>query len=55
MILVAREKSKVKLALAFPTNAPIVVVNEIIDIYLIIFIKIMRTKQICIISQCFTC
>ena len=32
MIPVAREKIKVKLALAILTGAPIVVVNEIIDI-----------------------
>ena len=32
MIPVVREKIKVKHALAIPTGAPIVVVNEIIDI-----------------------
>ena len=32
MISVVIEKFKVKLALAIPTGAPIVVINEIIDI-----------------------
>ena len=32
MIPVVREKFKVKLAFAIPTGAPIVVVNEVIDI-----------------------
>ena len=39
MIPVAREKIKVKLALAIPTGAPIVVVNEIIDIPPVVTIR----------------
>ena len=43
MIPVAREKIKVKLALAIPTGAPIVVVNEIIDIPPVVALKIIKT------------
>ena len=39
MIPVVREKIKVKLALAIPTGAPIVVVNEIIDIPPVVTIR----------------
>ena len=39
MIPVVREKFKVKLAFAIPTGAPIVVVNEIIDIPLVVTLK----------------
>ena len=36
MILVAREKIKVKLALTIPNGAPIAVVNEIIVIFAVV-------------------
>ena len=39
MIPVVIEKIKVKLALAIPTGAPIVVVNEIIDIPPVVALK----------------
>ena len=39
MIPVVIEKNKVKLALAIPTGAPIVVVNEIIDIPPVVALK----------------
>ena len=42
MIPVAREKIKVKLALAIRTGAPIVVVNKIIDIPPAVALKIIR-------------
>ena len=42
MIPVAREKIKVKLALAIPTGAPVVVVNEIIDIPPVVSLKIIK-------------
>ena len=42
MIPVAREKAKVKLALAIPPGAPIVVVNEIIDIPPVVALKIIK-------------
>ena len=42
MIPVAREKIKVKLALAIPTGAPIVVVNEIIDIPAVVALAIIK-------------
>ena len=42
MIPVAREKAKVKLALAIPSGAPIVVVNEIIDIPPVVALKIIK-------------
>ena len=43
MIPVAREKIKVKLALAFPTGAPVVVVNEIIDIPPVVSLRTINT------------
>ena len=42
MIPFAREKIKVKLALAIPTGATIVVVNEIIDIPPVVALKIIN-------------
>ena len=42
MILVVREKIKVKLSLAIQTSAPIVVVNEIIDILPAVALKIIK-------------
>ena len=42
MIPVVREKIKVKLALAIPTDAPIVVVNETIDIPPVVALKIIN-------------
>ena len=42
MIPVAREKIKVKLAVAIPTGAPIVVVNEVIDIPPVVALKIIK-------------
>ena len=39
MIPVVREKIKVKLALAIPTGAPIILVNEIIDIPPVVALK----------------
>ena len=42
MIPVAKEKIKVKLALAIPTSAPIVVVNEIIDVPPVVALKIIK-------------
>ena len=42
MIPVVREKIKVKLALAIPTGAPIILVNEIIDTPPIVALKIIK-------------
>ena len=42
MIPVVREKIKVKLALAIPSDTPIVVVNEIIDIPPVVVLKILK-------------
>ena len=42
MIPVVREKIKVNLALAIPTGAPIVVVNEIIDIPPAVALEIIK-------------
>ena len=42
-ILVVREKVKVKLALAIPTGAPIVLANEIIDILPLVALKKIKT------------
>ena len=42
-IPVVREKIKVKLALAIPTGAPIIVVNEIIDTPPLVALKIIKT------------
>ena len=39
MIPVVREKIKVKLALTIPTDTPIVLVNEIIDIHPAVALK----------------
>ena len=41
VIPVVREKIKVKLALAIPTGAPAIVVNEIIDIPPVAALKIL--------------
>ena len=41
MIPVVREKIKIKLALAIPTGAPILVVNEIIDIPPVVPLKML--------------
>ena len=41
MIPVVREKIKVKVAFAIPTGAPIVAVNEIIDIPPVVALKTM--------------
>ena len=38
-IPVVREKNKVTLALAIPTGAPIIIVNEIIDTLLLVALK----------------
>ena len=42
MIPVVIEKIKVKLALAIPTGAPIVVVNEIIDILPVVTLRTFK-------------
>ena len=42
MIPVAREKIQVKLALAIPTGAPIVVVNELINIPPVVALKTIK-------------
>ena len=44
-IPVVREKSKVKLALAIPTGAPTIVVNEIIDTPPIVHLKQLKHDQ----------
>ena len=41
-IPVVREKIKVKLALAIPTGAPIILLNEIIDIPLFVALKTIK-------------
>ena len=43
IILVVREKIRVKLALAIPTGAPSMLVNEIIDTPLLVALKKNRT------------
>ena len=43
VIPVVREKIKVKLALAIPTGAPIILVNEIIDTPLLVALKTIKT------------
>ena len=48
MIPVDKEKIKVKLALTIPTDVPITLVNEIIDIPLVVALKIIK---ICICNQ----
>ena len=42
IIPVVREKIKVKLALAIPTGAPIILVNEIIDTPLLVALKTIK-------------
>ena len=42
MIPVDKEKIKVKLALTIPTDVPITLVNEIIDIPLVVALKIIK-------------
>ena len=42
MILVVIEKIKVKLALAIPIGAPIVVVNKIIDLPPVVALRIIK-------------
>ena len=42
MIRVVREKIKVKLALAIPAGAPIVVVNKITDFPPVVALKIIK-------------
>ena len=42
-IPVVREKIKVKLALAIPTCAPTILVNEIIDTPLLVALKTIKT------------
>ena len=46
MIPVAREKTKVKLAITIPTGAPIAVVNETIDIPPVVTPKTINTLSI---------
>ena len=43
MIPVVREKIKVKVALPIPTGAPIVVVNQIIDIPPVVALRTIKT------------
>ena len=45
-IPVVREKIKVKLAVAIPTGAPIILVNEIIDTPLLVAFKIIKVLSI---------
>ena len=42
MIPVDKKKIKVKLALAIPTDVPITLVNEILDIPLVVALKIIK-------------
>ena len=42
IIPVVREKIKVRLALAIPTGAPIILVNEIIDTPLLVALKTIK-------------
>ena len=42
IIPVVREKNKVKLALAIPTGAPTILVNEIIDTPLLVALKTIK-------------
>ena len=42
IIPVYREKIKVKLALTIPTDVPITLANEIIDISLVVALKIIK-------------
>ena len=43
MIPADREKIEVKLALTIPTDVPVTLVNEIIDISLVVALKIIKT------------
>ena len=45
-IPVVREKIKVKLALAIPTGAPIILVNEIIDTPPVVALKTIKNLSI---------
>ena len=45
-IPVVREKAKVRLALAIPTDAPIILVNEIIDTQLLVALKTIKILSI---------
>ena len=45
-IPVVREKIKVKLALAIPTGAPTILVNEIIDTPLVVALKTIKILSI---------
>ena len=45
-IPVVREKIKVRLALAIPTGAPMILLNEIIDIPLLVALKIIKILSI---------
>ena len=45
-IPVVREKIRVKLALAIPTGAPTILVNEIIDTPLLVALKTIKTLSI---------
>ena len=47
-IPVVREKNKVRLALAVPTGAPAILVNEIIDTPLLV---VLKTIKICLYNQ----
>ena len=46
VIPVVREKIKVKLALAIPTGAPTILVNEIIDTLLLVALKTIKILSI---------
>ena len=58
IIPVVREKIKVKLALAIPTGAPTILVNEIIDTPPLVALKIklgqynQKEQHICLIFYC---
>ena len=45
-IPVVREKNKVRLALAIPTGAPTILVNEIIDTPLLVALKTIKVLSI---------
>ena len=45
-IPVVREKIRVKLALAIPTGAPTILVNEIIDTPLLVALKTIKTLSL---------
>ena len=45
-IPVVREKNKVRLALAIPTAAPTILVNEIIDTLLLVALKTIKVLSI---------